>query len=124
MENLTINVYGKNDEVVKTVEAKLIDIKFGTIRKLMSILDIDNAETSFDILNRVYGSWEDICEILTKVFPDLTEEEMDNVNLSELVPTLLKVIKFSFAKITGIPGNENEKNQTRGVIYHSPIVCL
>ena len=110
MKDLTINVYGENDEVVKTVEAKLIDIKFGTIRKLMSILDIDNAETSFDILNRVYESWEDICEILTKVFPDLTEEEMDNVNLSELVPTLLKVIKFSFAKITGIPGDENEKN--------------
>lgn len=110
MENLTINVYNEKDEVVKTCEAKLIDIRFGTIRKLMTILDIDSADNSFDILNRVYGAWEDITDILTKVFPDLNEEEMDNVKLGELVPTLLTVIKFSFAKVMGIPVDENEKN--------------
>lgn len=110
MEKLTINVYGENNEVVKTVEAKLIDIRFGVIRKLMTILDIDSAENSFDILARVNGAWEDITDILTKVFPDLNEEEMDNVNLSELLPTLLTVIKYSFAKVMAIPTDENEKN--------------
>lgn len=110
MENLTINVYDNEGNVAKTCEAKLIDIKFGTIRKLMAILDIDNADNSYDILTKVYNAWEDIVDIITKVFPDISEDEMDNVNLSELIPILLTVIKYSFAKVMGIPADKNEKN--------------
>ena len=109
MENLKINVYDNEGNVAKTCEAKLVDIKFGTIRKLMAILDIDNAENNYDILTKVYDAWEDITEILTKVFPNITADEMDNVNLSELIPTLLTVIKYSFAKVMSIP-TDTEKN--------------
>lgn len=106
MENLKINVYDENDVVTKTVEAKLVDIKFGVIRKLMAILNIDNVDNTFDIVKSVYDAWDEITEILTKVFPDLTVEEMDNVRLNELIPTLLTVIKYSFAQIVNIPSNE------------------
>lgn len=106
METLKINVYDKNEVVIKTVEAKLVNIKFGTVRKLMAILDIDNVDNTFDIIKSVYDAWDEIKDILSKVFPELTEDELDNVNLNELIPTLLTVIKYSFAKIVSIPSDE------------------
>ena len=106
MENLTINIYDEKGKVKKTSEAKLVDIEFGTVRKLMAILKIDSMENTFDILAAVNDAWEDIKMILSKVFPDLTDEELDSVKLKELLPVILQVIKYSFAEIVNIPSNE------------------
>lgn len=109
MENLVINIYDEKGKIIKTSEAQLVDIEFGTIRKLMAILDIDNAKNNFDIVKSVYNAWGDIKMILSEIFPDLSDEELDGVKLKELIPCVLQVIKYSFAEIVAIPKNE-EKN--------------
>lgn len=109
METLKLNVYDENEVVVKELEAQLVKIKFGVIRKLMSILDIDNVNNTFDIVKTVYDAWDEIKAVLAKVFPDATEEDLDNVNLDELIPVLMSAVKYSFAKIVAIPSDE-EKN--------------
>lgn len=103
MDKITINVYDENGEVVKTSEAKIIDLKFGSIRSLMKLLKVDGIDNTLDLMNTIYGAWEELTKILSKCFPDIDESEWDNVELRELVPALVAVLKASIKKIMEIP---------------------
>lgn len=100
---MELNVYGKNNEIVKTCEAKEIDLKFGTIRSLMKLLKIDDMNNTGELLKVVYDAWEQLVDILQEVFPDMEEEDWDNVKLNELMPTILAILKSSFTQILTIP---------------------
>lgn len=100
---MKLNVYGKDNEVVKTCEAKEIDLKFGTIRSLMKLLKIDDINDTGELLKVVYSAWDQLVEVLEDVFPDMEEEDWDNVKLNELIPTILAILKSSFAQILTIP---------------------
>lgn len=102
---MKLNVYGENNEVTKTVEAQFVDIKMGTIRRLMKLLNVDDIEDTATLLKVIYGAWEQLIKILDEVFPDMEEDDWDNVNVSELMPILIDVLKGSFAKMLTIPND-------------------
>ena len=103
MNELRLNVYDEEDNIIKTVEANVIDLRFGTIRSLMQLLDVESIENTSELLKMVYSSWNDITRILSKVFPDMEESDWDNVKLSELIPILVVTLKGSFVKLLNIP---------------------
>lgn len=105
MKDLIINVYDENDKVVKTSEAKMIDLKFGPIRSLMKLLDIDDIEDTATLLKTVYGAWEQLTGILSKCFPDMEDEDWDNVKINELLPTIIAIIRMSFNEMLSIPSD-------------------
>lgn len=105
MGKLKINVYDDKNKVIKTAEAQLVELKFKTIRSLMDILKIDDINDTMGLLRVIAEAWDEVKGILTKIFPDLTEEELDNVKLNELVPVFLQIIKYSFAEIITIPSD-------------------
>lgn len=111
MENLKLNVYDENDNIIKTSEAKMIDLRFGTIRSLMELLKVDDINDTTQLLRTVYSAWAQVIGILSKVFPDMEEEDWENIKLSELLPMLVAILKSSFAQILTIP--TDEKNVTR-----------
>ena len=111
MENLKLNVYDENDNVIKTSEAQVVDLRFGTIRSLMELLKVDDINDTAQLLKTVYSAWAQIVGILSKVFPDLEEQDWENIKLSELMPLLMIVLKSSFAQILTIP--TDSKNVTR-----------
>lgn len=100
---LKINVYDEKDEIKKTVEAHFVEIRFGTIKKLLAVLEIDSIEDTSELLKILYGSWKAVTDVLTKVFPDMDEEDWDGVKLSELIPVVVAILKGSFAHILSIP---------------------
>lgn len=100
---MKINVYNENDEVIKTSEASMVEIRFGTVRKLMKLLKIDD---EFQLLMSVGDAWEDITRILDKVFPDMEEEDWENVKVSELIPILIGVVRYSIKQMRKIPVDE------------------
>ena len=55
---MKLNVYNKDGEIIKTVEGRNIDIKFGHIRSIMKLLNVDNIDDTYDLLNSVYSAWE------------------------------------------------------------------
>jgi hypothetical protein len=110
MKELSINIYDKDNKVIRTEKAQLISLKFGVVRSLMEVLKIDDIDNTMDLLKSVYGVWDELKVILARVFPGVTDEEWDNVELNELVPTLLVVIKASFAQILTIPTENDPKN--------------
>ena len=105
MSELKLNIYNDNGEVAKTIEAKFVEIKMGTIRKLMKLIQIDDLEDTASLLKTVYVVWDELTKILDEVFPGVEEEEWDYVNVSELIPVLIEVLKGSFTHILKIPNN-------------------
>lgn len=100
---LKLNVYDDENNVVKTATAELIELKFGSIRRLMKLLNVDNINDTFELLKVLYGAWEQITKVLNGCFPDMTEEDWDNVKVSELIPVLLAILKYSFTQMLDIP---------------------
>ena len=108
--NVKLNVYDDNNKVIKTCEAQLIEFRFGVVRKLMKTLQIDDVNNTTQLLKTVYEAWDQLTTILNKCFPDMTDEDWDNVKISELIPVLVAIMKFSFLMMLSIPVDEDQKN--------------
>lgn len=104
---LTINIYDDDDKIVKKAKANTVDLRMGQVSAIMELLDAENMETSQDLMNIVNKAWKQLVKILSKIFPDVTEEEWDNVKLSELLPVLVMIIRASFSEMMKIPKSKN-----------------
>ena len=71
-EELRINVYDEDDNVVKQVGANTVDFKMGDIMKLFKLLDVENIDNSFDLLNAINKAWKQFTKILSKMFNFIT----------------------------------------------------
>lgn len=100
---LKLNVYDKENNVVKTCKAQIVEIKFGSIRRLMKLLNVDDINDTMELLKVVYGAWDQLTKILDEVFPGMEESDWDNVKLNELIPILMVILKDSFAAMLTIP---------------------
>lgn len=105
MKELLINVYDDENNIVKTSKAEPIKIKFGAIRSLMKLLKIDDINDTSELMRTIYDAWEELTVVLTKIFPDMDENDWDNVELAELIPVVIEVLKFSFSNILTIPND-------------------
>lgn len=104
---LKINVYDDDDKVIKESKANTVDLRMGQVSAIMELLDADNLETSVDLMNTVNKAWKQLTKILSKIFPDMSEVDWDNVKISELLPILVIVIKESLAEMMKIPKSKN-----------------
>lgn len=104
-KDLMLNIYDENGEVKKTCSADFIDLEFGTIRKIMELLDIEDVDDSAGIFRKIYGAWDELTRILSKCFKDMEYDDWEHVRLSELFPLLIKIFKYSFQQIMTIPGD-------------------
>lgn len=100
---LKLNVYDEEDNIVKTVTAEAMELRFGSIRSLMKLLNIDDINDTAQLLKVVYGAWEQLTKILNGCFSEMTEEDWDNVKISELIPVVMNILKFSFTQMLTIP---------------------
>lgn len=100
---LKLNVYDDENNVVKTATAEVMELKFGSIRSLMKLLKVDDINDTAQLLKVVYGAWEQLTKILNGCFPDMTDEDWDNVKVSELVIVLVAILKYSFTQMLSIP---------------------
>lgn len=108
MENLTLNVYDHDGVMVeKMFTAKKIDLMFGTIRKLMELLKIEELDSSVEMMKTIYSAWDDIKGVLGAAFPDVTDEDWDHVKIKELLPIIVGIAKYSVSEITKIPIDPN-----------------
>lgn len=110
MDKALLNVYDEKGNIVKTCEAQYAHIKFGVIRSLMKLLKIDQVEDTQELMKTVYTAWDKIVKILDTSFPDMTEDDWDNVDFAEVMKALLGITKMTFAKMTEVP--RDEKNPT------------
>ena len=106
MKNIIfLNVYDDKDNIVKQAEATPSSIRFGAVRKIMKLLKIEDANDTWDLLGRINDVWDELTILLTKCFPDMQEDDWDNVKLEELIPAVMAVMRMSFNKLSEIPGD-------------------
>ena len=107
MNELILNVYNDNDEVIKTCKAQFVELRFGAIRSIMKLLKVDQIETNLELMNAISNAWEQLTAILGKCFPEMEDSDWDNVKMSELIPVVVSILKSSFAKMMDIPKEKN-----------------
>lgn len=107
MDELKLNVYDNEDKVVKTCTAQFVELRFGAVRSVMKLLKVDKIETNYELMEAIYGAWEQLTGILGKCFPGMEDADWDNVKLSELVPVVVGILRSSFAKMMDIPKEKN-----------------
>ena len=105
---LKITVYDDNDKAVKECKAHTVDIRFGQVSAIMELVDVENINDSAELLKTIHKAWKQLIKILSKVFPDMEEDDWDNVSLKELLPVVLAILKTSFAEMLTIPKSKNE----------------
>ena len=110
MNDLVLNIYDDSGEkVVKTFKASTCDLMFRTVRKLMDLLKIEDMDDQAQMLKTIYSAWGEICTVLGGVFPEVSDEDWDNVRVRELLPLVLKIAKYSISEMFAIPTSD-EKN--------------
>lgn len=97
---MTIHVYDDNGELIKVSECKLTKIRFGTVRKLMKLVKMDN---DAELIAAVSDAWDETVKILDKCFPDMTEEDWDGVELPEILTVIVSIVKYSMTGLNKIP---------------------
>lgn len=104
--NLTLNIYdASGKEVVKTAKSNTFDLMFGTIVKLMDLLKIENVDNNLEVLKMIYGAWNEIKEVLSTVFPDVSEDDWKHVKVKELIPIIIEIGKFAITEALTIPSD-------------------
>ena len=104
-QNLEIKVYDKNGKVKKTCVAEMLDLKFGTVRSIIQILNVENIADTSQLLATIYKAWEQVTDILSECFPGMEEDDREYVKVKELLPVLIGIIRYSFSEMLTIPNN-------------------
>jgi nitrogen regulatory protein PII-like uncharacterized protein len=106
---IELKVYDEDGNIVKTVKGEPVHFRFGTIRKLMRLVEVENAKDTGDLLKIVGGAWGEITRILTRCFPGMTEDDWDGVEINELLPAVIEIVKDAVTEINMIPGSDEKK---------------
>ena len=104
---LKITVYDDNDNVMKECTAQTVDVKFGQVSAIMELLDVESVEDSMQLMRMINKAWKQLIKILSKIFPDMEDDDWNNVSLKELLPVLILILKDSFKEMMNIPKSKN-----------------
>ena len=101
----TLNIYNKK-EVVKTYECDSYDLMFGTLEDFLNILDLesmtsDMSDTDFIKLVTVIitKSLGELKPLLMDVFDGLTEKELRQTKVKELIAVMIQIVMYSISEI-------------------------
>lgn len=109
---MKLNVY-QNKQIVKTYTAETYDLMFGTVEDVIQLVDLDKIENGSDIElikvvgNIVMNGLDIIKPLLKDIFDGLTDEELRNVKISEIVAVIIEVVKFAMEQIGRGIGGKN-----------------
>ena len=102
--DIKLTIYNEDMETVKKeCTANMVKVPFGLVRKLMNLFKVENLQDTTQILDIIMTSWEDVIKLLGRIFPDVTEEEWDYVDTSELMRVILSLVKYVFAEMGKSP---------------------
>lgn len=103
--DLKLNIYDNEDNIVKTYTRDSYKLRFGVIEDLLNTLNLDGLKTDNDVefvkvaFKVVTNSFDTIKPLIKQIFKGLTDEELRNTDVSEIVKVLVDVVKFSMGQI-------------------------
>lgn len=104
--DLTLNIYDKTGKnIVRISKADTYDLMFGTVMSLMELVKIEDSDNQLELLKTIVNAWNEITDVLSEVFPDITADEWKYVKVKELMPVILDIAKSAVSETFVIPKN-------------------
>lgn len=101
MKNIILHIKDKE------YTSQAYEIPFGTIRKLMELLKVEDMTNQAQLLKVVAGAWDELMSVLYNVFPEVTSEEWDKATTKEVLRVVIEIAKFAVADVFVIPTEKN-----------------
>lgn len=112
---MKLNIYD-HKEVIKTYEANEYELMFGTVEDMIDAAKLDKIESGTDAeivmaaTNLVTTSMDTVKDLLKDVFDGLTDDEIRNTRVSEIVNVIVDVIRYAISQISLFGGGKRGKN--------------
>lgn len=84
MAQFELNIYGNNDEIVKTFETDIV--RWGIFVQALKVnedLATKSAAEHFEIIN----------SFVKKIFPDLTDKDLENADIEDVMNTFKQLLQ-------------------------------
>ena len=106
-----MNIYNGR-KVGKTYITTDYDLCYGTIEDILGIIDIDKIDNDKEIIKMVLKAISKLKPFLMDIFEGLTEQEIKNTKIKELIMVFANVIMYSLNELKSISriGGNNSKN--------------
>lgn len=113
---MKLNIYNKNNEVVKTYETQTFLLKWRLSNKLLKLIDIGQlskfeSATLEELISMIQPiimeADELVTEILVNMFPEITEDDIDNTDTVEICICVVEAFRFVINRFKALSG----KNQ-------------
>lgn len=92
---VTIRVYGEKGETVKECKAETVRIKFGVIEDIFELIKPDTMNDSSELIKRVYVAFNGLVKTLKNTFPDMTDEDWREVDITEMADVIWGIIEYA-----------------------------
>ena len=110
---MKLNIYEKR-HIVKTYEASDYEIMFGTVEDLIDAAKLDKIESGTDAeivmaaTSLVTTSMDTVKDLLKDVFDGLTDDEIRNTRVSEIVNVVVDILMYAVSQITLFGGSKRK----------------
>ena len=92
---MKLNIYKNQREVEKTYEIDNYDLMYGTVEDILSMFDdIDDFSDNMQLFKIVQKNRQKVNDLLKDIFPDLTDKELRNIKLKELIPVFMELFVY------------------------------
>jgi len=93
MATMILNIYKKDNknEIDKTYRSESYDLMLGTVEEFMQIIDVDKLTDNTEVAKMVIKCYGKLKPLLKDVFDGVTDEELDQVKIKELIPVVLSI---------------------------------
>lgn len=102
---LKLNIYDKErnpetgkKEIIKTYTTSEYDLMYGTVEDILVLFDNVNVNDTTQVLKVVTKFMDQLRPLLKDVFFGLTDEEMKQTKVKELVPVIVNVLKMAMSQ--------------------------
>lgn len=114
---LKLNIYAKErdqetgkKEIVKTYTTDEYDLMYGTVEDILELfdgIDMEDTKSMLGIITKFMGQLK---PLLKDVFFGLTDDEMKNIKVKELIPVVVGILKIAMEQF-----GDGSKNVTGGL---------
>lgn len=100
---MRLNVYLNQNEVKHTYECDAYDLMYGTVEDILDILDGVTGKGNDDgeMVRAIVANRDKLNALILDVFPDMTDEDLRNIKVKELVPFFIELFDFVRKSIKG-----------------------
>lgn len=102
---MKLDIYDKK-VIVKTYEIDKYSLKFGTLKEFFKIINLDDLKTGSDdeivklVAKSIPNSIDLINYLIKDMFEEITDEELDNAKIKDIVVLVVDVIKYAITEMS------------------------